>query len=125
LGLKERVQLVPSLEQADLDRQLRQCLALVSATWMEGFDYPVLEAMAEGIPCLISDIPVHRELYDEAALFFKLGDGGEDLAAGLAEIVRDPSLWRGLSEAGIARAKALSLTRQQQGISSVIAELTA
>jgi glycosyltransferase involved in cell wall biosynthesis len=123
LALGERVELIAALDQADLDRLLRESLALVSSTRMEGFDYPVLEAMAEGIPCLISDIPVHRELYDDAALFFDLEDGGEDLAQGLAELVRDPSLWSAFSELGITRAKALSLTRQQQGILAVIDEL--
>ena len=45
----------------ELLEYLRSSLALLSASTEEGFDYPVLEAKAEGTPTLISDIPVHRE----------------------------------------------------------------
>ena len=123
MDLEERVELIASLEQADLDAQLRQCLALVSSTRMEGFDYPVLEAMAQGIPCLISDIPVHRELYEDAALFFGLEDRGEAMATALHELLRDSSLWSDLAKAGISRAKSLSLTKQHEGILAAISEL--
>jgi len=81
--------------------------------------------MAEGIPCLISSIPVHCELYHDAALFFDLQDGGEDLAAKLEELAGDPMLWSQFSGLGIGRAQQLSLEHQQQSVLAVIAELSA
>lgn len=36
----------------------------------EGFDYSGAEAMSSGGPVIASDIPVHREVYDDAAIYF-------------------------------------------------------
>ncbi|MEK7544587.1 MAG: glycosyltransferase family 1 protein [Patescibacteria group bacterium] len=53
----------------------------------EGFNIPVLEACASGTPVVISDIPVHRELFGEAAMFVQ----PDDLAATVSKMV---SLWK-------------------------------
>lgn len=40
----------------------------------EGFGLPVLEALACGVPCLLSDTPGHREIAGGAAWYFSTGD---------------------------------------------------
>jgi glycosyltransferase involved in cell wall biosynthesis len=50
----------------------------------EGFGLPVLEALACGTPCLLSDTPGHREIAGEAARYFADGDA-ESLAAALPD----------------------------------------
>ena len=40
----------------------------------EGFGLPVIEAMQEGCPCLLSDIPVFREIASDCAEFLPLVD---------------------------------------------------
>jgi glycosyltransferase involved in cell wall biosynthesis len=40
----------------------------------EGFGLPVLEALACGVPCLLSDTPGHREIAGGAARYFADGD---------------------------------------------------
>lgn len=44
----------------------------ISASKAEGFNLPVREALSFGIPVVLSDIDVHRELYNDEAFFFKL-----------------------------------------------------
>lgn len=44
----------------------------ISASKAEGFNLPVREALSFGIPVVLSEIDVHRELYADEAIFFKL-----------------------------------------------------
>jgi len=43
----------------------------------EGFGLPVLEALASGLSCLLSDTPGHREIAGDAASYFPDGDARE------------------------------------------------
>jgi glycosyltransferase involved in cell wall biosynthesis len=61
----------------------------------EGFGLPSLEALACGVPSLLSDVPGHREMAGEAAWYFRDGD-----PASLAEAI--PAL---LSDAARAAAR--------------------
>jgi len=52
----------------------RNCAAVVHPSLMEGFSRPALEAIALGRPVILSDIPVHREIFDGVAIFVTPGD---------------------------------------------------
>lgn len=47
----------------------------VQPSFAEGFSFPVLEAMTIGCPVVISDIPAHRDLAQDAAFYFDPNDG--------------------------------------------------
>ncbi len=65
LGRKSRKDLIPYFKGAD---------ALILPSRSEGFPTVVLEAAALGTPVILSDIPVHRHLFEGMALFFTPGD---------------------------------------------------
>ena len=119
----EQVELIEMLPQEQLVDCLRSSLALLSASTEEGFDYPVLEAKAEGIPTLISSIPVHLEFHADSSLFFPVDDDGTVLARHLIDLCRDPVLWGDLSQRGLALARSLSVERQVEAISDQIKAL--
>ena len=120
----DQVQLINALPQAELVAVMRNSMALLSASIEEGFDYPVLEAKAEGIPTLISDILVHREFHSESSLFFALDDDGTSLARNVIDLCREPALWQQLSLRGIELARSLSVQRQVDAINSQIKSLS-
>lgn len=61
-------------EVPDIPARLTQYDGLVMASLYEGFSLGVLEAMASGVPLLLSDIPSFREQAAETATYFPLND---------------------------------------------------
>ncbi|MBN1296573.1 glycosyltransferase family 4 protein [bacterium] len=70
-GVSSRVQLTGYIDLDHLIALNQHALAAVFPSWDEGFGFPPLEALACGTPVLASDIPVHREILDDAAWFFQ------------------------------------------------------
>ena len=63
------VQFTGRLENRQLSALYSAAQVFVSATVYEGFGLPPLEAMACGCPCVISDIPAHREVCGDAPMY--------------------------------------------------------
>jgi len=61
------LQSVPSPELRVL---YRHAVATICPSLAEGFDYSGIEAMRCGCPVISSDIPVHREIYKDASVYF-------------------------------------------------------
>ena len=57
---------------AGVNSLLKSTSSLISASFDEGFDLPPGEALLAGAKILLSDIPVHREIYGLWANFFTL-----------------------------------------------------
>jgi alpha-1,2-rhamnosyltransferase len=62
------------LSDAELAHAYRHAKALVFPSHVEGFGLPIIEAMQHGLPVIVSDIPVHREVAGERACFVSLDD---------------------------------------------------
>jgi glycosyltransferase involved in cell wall biosynthesis len=65
----------------------------------EGFGLAAMEALAAGVPTVVSDLPVLRQVFDGAVTF---ADGPAELAKALAEALDDPGTRR--TEVGRALA---------------------
>jgi len=63
----------------------------VSTSLSEGFGLPILEAMSSGLPTLLSDIPVSREIAGDSSLYFS-PKSAEDLARNIMNLVHNPTL---------------------------------
>jgi glycosyltransferase involved in cell wall biosynthesis len=79
LGIAERVIFLGALDRGDIRELLRAADMFVQASLYEGQSNAVLEAMHEGLPILVSDIPSQREsVLDDSgsptALLAPLGD---------------------------------------------------
>ncbi|MEZ6037149.1 MAG: glycosyltransferase [Planctomycetota bacterium] len=96
---------VDEAEKRDL---LRTCRALVHVSRFEGFGLPVLEGLAFAAPVLCSDLPPHRAVAADAALFVD-ADDTDAIAAGLVRISNDDALRRELAASGPVRAAAFPI----------------
>ena len=70
----------------------------------EGFGISLIEAMACGCACLVSDLPVLQEVGGGTVESFKTGDA-EDLAERLAELINDPERRKSLGKAARKRVE--------------------
>ena len=81
---------------------LDSATALVNASRNEGFGIPLVESMSRGTPVIVSDIPVFREVGEDAALYF----GADDPSAFAAHVrgLEVPEEWGARSAASRDRA---------------------
>jgi glycosyltransferase involved in cell wall biosynthesis len=107
LGLEEEVIQLGAIPYPSLHHVYRACDMYVSAAYAETFAHPLVEAMASGLPIIASDLPVHREIADGAALFFSTFSA-EDLAERILQVAQRDDLRDRLRCAGHERAKAFS-----------------
>lgn len=74
LDISDHVEFLDYVSLDDLVKLYQECVALIYPSLWEGFGIPPLEVMACGRPAVVSNIPVHREILGEAAIYVTLGD---------------------------------------------------
>jgi glycosyltransferase involved in cell wall biosynthesis len=115
-----KIVLLDGVNTAELVKLFRSSLALVSASTMEGFDYPLLEAKAEGLPTIISDIPVHHEIHENTSLYFNPEQGSDELIEAIVGLAYDQTLWDHLSVSGRNLIAKFTITEQQSRIRKLL-----
>jgi glycosyltransferase involved in cell wall biosynthesis len=104
LGVSDRVAFLGFLEDEDLRRVYGNASCFVFGSLVEGFGLPPLEAMAMGVPTIVSDLEPMRSVVADGALRFEPTD-----VAALAELLRqvlgDSRVAQNLSETGRLRAR--------------------
>jgi glycosyltransferase involved in cell wall biosynthesis len=102
-----RVVLTGAVSEGDLDALYRGAQAFAYPSVYEGFGLPVLEAMARGVPCVVSTSSSLPEVAGEAALLVDPRSVA-GLAEALERVLTDRDLADRLREAGLARAAQFS-----------------
>ncbi|MEY3471096.1 MAG: hypothetical protein RLZZ223_446, partial [Candidatus Parcubacteria bacterium] len=100
-GRFEDIELSPLLWGADL---------FVLPSFYEGFGLPILEAMACGVPTLVSNTPSLVEVGGEASLSFDPHDI-DDMAKVLDNVISNPTLRQEMRENGLKRVAEFSWSR--------------
>ncbi len=112
-GRFEDSELSPLLWGADL---------FVLPSFYEGFGLPVLEAMACGVPTLVSNTPSLVEVGGNASLAFD-PHNVDDMAKVLDNIISDPNLRQEMRIKGLKRAREFSWIRCAQETVNVIQKI--
>lgn len=100
--------LMPGISQFVTDSEIvalrLRALAYVFPSLKEGFSLTPLESQALGLPCVISDIPCHREIYNDTVLYFD-PTNIEDMALEMDLMIKDTNLREILREQGLHNYK--------------------
>jgi glycosyltransferase involved in cell wall biosynthesis len=112
------------IPRGDLENLYRGAAALVCMSRLEGFGFPVLEAMARGCPVIASRAASIPEVAGDAAVLLPPSDAAGLLRA-MRELLSDPSRAANMRRKGLARASLFSWERTGQMTLSVWEELLA
>ncbi|HEX7153267.1 MAG TPA: glycosyltransferase [Thermoanaerobaculia bacterium] len=88
LGIGDRVTFAGHV--ADVAEAHRSSDLFVSISHFEGLPNSVIEAALSGVPLVLSDIPAHRELFDDEQALFVDGSDPRSVANGLRRGLADP-----------------------------------
>ncbi len=95
------------VEENDLPYIYNAASAFIFPSKHEGFGIPVLEAMACGLPTIVSNLAVLREIAADGVLYFDQ-DNKRSIADAMVKIVSDKGLREELKVKGLKRAQDFS-----------------
>ena len=85
LGIRREVIELGTIPYTLLHKVYRACDLYVTAAYAETFAHPLVEAMESGLPIVASDLPVHREVCGDAAIYFPRFSADDLASAVLAQ----------------------------------------
>lgn len=110
LGLDDSVRYLDYIAREDLPPILNGAEAFVYPSLYEGFGLPPLEAMACGVPILVSDVSCFPEVFGDSALRVD-PYSVDEIADGIYRILTDRNLREALRQKGLKKAREYSWER--------------
>lgn len=98
------------LSRAELMAVYSKAEIFIFPSIYEGFGFPLLEAMAQGVPTIASRSSSLPEVGGEATVYFDPGSS-EELAAAIETVISDSSLAEALRQLGYARVRCFDWSR--------------
>ena len=87
----------------------------------ESFGFPLVEAMASGLPIIAADLPLNHEMCGDAAVYYTPRDP-RSLAAAVVRVARDPPQRARLADAGRIRARRFSWDDHVDAVMAAVRE---
>jgi glycosyltransferase involved in cell wall biosynthesis len=107
LGVSDMVVELGAIPYQQLHQLYARADIYVTPAYTETFAHPVVEAMASGVPVAASDLPVHREICGDAAIYFERFRP-EGLADCIFQIANGMEIRKKMVAAGLTRASDFS-----------------
>lgn len=123
LNLGQRVHYQGFVEESALIQNYQEAEAFITASKDEGFNIPPLESMACGVAVVCSNIPVHLELFDGAAVFFN-PESASDLQTKVDAILVDKLQREALRGQGYAKVTQYTWDQTANNVANALKTLT-
>jgi len=102
-GQQSAICVLESPSDHEIRESMRRSSIFISASEYEGFGLTPLEALSAGVPIVVLDTPVAREVYGDAAWYVDQADTVRGATRGIATLLSD----RGEADRLLARAPAV------------------
>lgn len=116
-----KVQFENGVTDAEYLGWLGKAFGLVSASKDEGFGIPLVEAMSQGLPVIVSDIPIFQEVVGKAGVFFNNSKPEEFVAAVMK--LSEEKTWSNYSKAALQQSSRFSWKRSTQELLASLREI--
>ncbi len=103
LGVSDMVVELGAIPYHNLHQLYSSANAYVTPAYTETFAHPLVEAMASGIPVVASDLAVHREICESAAVYFATFSP-EAMACAIMQVASSPETSQRMADAGMERS---------------------
>lgn len=124
LGVRDRIAMLGPVAYDRLHHLYKLCDLFVCPSYSESFGHPLVESMASGLPVAAANLPVHREICGEAAVYFDTF-GERALASACNQLLTDEALAKELIAEGLERSRNFSWDRHVESLTSVIQQCLA
>lgn len=118
----EKIKWLGRVSDDELVRLYQNAICFVYPSLYEGFGIPPLEAMASGVPVIVSDIPPLREVCADAALYVNPIDI-ESICDAFTQIINDVHLKEKLIQKGQERYRYFSWTNSAANFVSILEQI--
>lgn len=122
LNVRDDIAMLGEVDYSQLHQLYRMSDVFVCPSYSESFGHPLVEAMASGLPVVSANLPVHREICGEAAIYFDVFDNTE-LAERCMQVLADHSLSKQLKANGLARSREFSWNEHVQQLTALISRI--
>jgi glycosyltransferase involved in cell wall biosynthesis len=98
-GVLDRVHFGGQVAQADLPRWYHMADLYISPSHVDGSSVTLMEALASGLPCLVSDIPGNKEWIEDGVNGWLFRDGNvDDLTQKILNAIKNRKSFKTISE---------------------------
>lgn len=95
----ENIEFIGFAEQEHFENLFSNASLLIFLPLIEGFGFPPLEAVSYGVPSVVSDIPVLREILDQSAFFVK-PESPKEIGEGIFNVLSNSEISMKILENG-------------------------
>lgn len=119
-----RIKLLGRVSDSQLHSMYAKAKLFAYVSLYEGFGLPNIEAMAQGVPVLTSDIGAIREVCGDAAWYVN-PTSVDDISEGILKLIHSPALLKDQSHKGMAKAKEYNWSASAAKLFNAIQKLDA